>query len=193
VVSTLTGDEPAETMDSVPQLVCALDRRPGSSPKGRNLMTTSQKMDRRLAQGSAVMALAAFGFVGYGLVFFARNFSGSFLELGIGPNEVQSSKVQIEAFDEDLFHYIQHLQIALSGFIMAAGLAIAALAWFGVRRGLLWAYVTAVAVPVLALAVAVPAHYPYHLDTIGHLGFSYVVTAIFVVGAALALPSFRRR
>lgn len=156
-------------------------------------MTASQKMDRRLAQGSAVMALAALGFVGYGLLFFARNFSGSYLELGIGPNEVQSSRQQIEAFDEDLFHYMQHLQIALSGFIMAAGVAIAALAWFGVRRGLLWAYVTAVVVPVLALAVSIPAHYPYHLDTIGHLGFPYLVTAIFVVGAGLALPSFRRR
>ena len=150
-------------------------------------------MDRRLAQGSAVMALAALGFVGYGLLFFVRNFSGSFLELGIGPNEVASSKEQIEAFDQDLFHYIQHIQIALSGFIMAAGVAIAALAWFGVRRGLLWAYVTAVGVPVLALAVALPAHYPYHLDTIGHLGLVYLVTAIFVVGAGLALPSFLRR
>ena len=75
---------------------------------------TTQKRDRRLAQGSAVMALAALGFVGYGLLFFIRNFSRSFLELGIGPNEVRSSREQIEAFDKDLFHYIQHLQIALS-------------------------------------------------------------------------------
>lgn len=155
-------------------------------------MTTSQKADKRLAQGSAIMALAALGFVGYGLLFFFRSFSGSFLELGIGPNEVPSSKEQIEAFDQHLFHYIQHLQIALSGFIMATGVAIAALAWFGVRRGLRWAYVTAVAVPVLALAVALPAHYPYHLDTIGHLGLIYLATGIFIVGAALALPSFRR-
>jgi cytochrome bd-type quinol oxidase subunit 2 len=156
-------------------------------------MTTLLKTERRLAQGSALMALAALGFVGYGLVFFARNFSGSFLELGIGPNEVQSSREQIEAFDKDLFHYIQHIQIALSGFIMAAGVAIAALAWFGVRRGLRWAYVTAVVVPVLALGVALPAHYPYHLDTVGHLGFPYLATAVFVVGAGLALPSFRKR
>lgn len=155
-------------------------------------MTTSQKMDTRLARGSAVMALAGIGFLGYGLLFLIRNFSGSFLELGIGPNEVPSSKAQIEAFDGDLFHYIQHIQIALSGFIMAAGVAIAALAWFGVRRRLLWAYMTAVAVPVLALAVALPAHYPYHLDTLGHLGLVYLVAAIFVVGAGLALPSFLR-
>ena len=156
-------------------------------------MTTLLKTERRLAKGSALMALAALGFVGYGLVFFARNFSGSFLELGIGPNEVQSSREQIEAFDKDLFHYIQHIQIALSGFIMAAGVAIAALAWFGVRRGLRWAYVTAVVVPVLALGVALPAQYPYHLDTVGHLGFPYLATAVFVVGAGLALPIFRKR
>jgi hypothetical protein len=156
-------------------------------------MTTSQMTDKWLARGSAVMALSALGFVGYGLLFFVRNFSGSFIELGIGPNEVASSKQQIEAFDQDLFHYILHIQIALSGFIMATGIATAALAWFGVRRGLLWAYVTAVGAPVLALAVALPAHYPYHLDTIGHLGFVYLVTAIFVVGAGLALPSFLRR
>jgi hypothetical protein len=34
--------------------------------------------------------------------------------------------------------------------------------------------------------VALPAHYPYGFDTIGHLGLIYLATAIFVVGAALA-------
>jgi hypothetical protein len=61
------------------------------------------------------------------------------------------------------------------------------LAWFGVRRGYLWAWISAVAVPVLGLAVALPSHYPYGFDTIGHLGLIYLATAIFVVGAALAL------
>jgi hypothetical protein len=56
-----------------------------------------------------------------------------------------------------------------------------------VRRGELWAYVTAIAAPVLGLAVALPAHYPYHLDTIGHLGLVYLATAVFIVGAVLAL------
>jgi len=32
-----------------------------------------------------------------------------------------------------------------------------------------------------------------HLDTVGHLGFPYLATAVFVVGAGLALPSFRKR
>jgi hypothetical protein len=45
----------------------------------------------------------------------------------------------------------------------------------------------AVAAPVLGLAVALPAHYPYHFDTLGHLGLIYLATVIFVVGALLAL------
>jgi hypothetical protein len=69
--------------------------------------------------------------------------------------------------------------------------AVAALAWFGVRRGQLWAWVTAVVVPVLALAVALPAHYPWHLDTLGHLGLIYADTVLFVGGAVLTAAGLR--
>lgn len=55
--------------------------------------------------------------------------------------------------------------------------------------GKTWAYVT-VLTPVLGLAVALPAHCPYGLATIGHLGLIYLAVIAFVVGAALAaLPS----
>jgi hypothetical protein len=109
------------------------------------------------------------------------------LELGIGPGEVPVSRTDIESFGPDLYEYISHLHIAVSGFIAAAGLATASLAWFGARRGIWWAYVTAVATPVLGLAVALLAHYPYHLDTLGHLGLIHLATAVFVARAALAL------
>jgi hypothetical protein len=140
-----------------------------------------------LRLGAALMALAGVAFIGYAVIFFVRNFTGAFLELGIGPGEVAVGRDEIRAFNPDLYHYISHLHIAVAGFIAATGLATAALAWFGVRRGQLWAYVTAVAAPVLGLAVALPAHYPYNLDTIGHLGLIYLATAVFVVGALLAL------
>ena len=140
-----------------------------------------------LRVGSALMALAGLGFIGYAVIFFVRNFTGAFLELGIGPNQVDVDRDQIREFSLPLYHYIAHLHIAVSGFIAATGLAAAALAWYGVRRGELWAYVTAIAAPVLGLAVALPAHYPYHLATLGHLGPIYLATAVFVVGAVLAL------
>jgi hypothetical protein len=135
------------------------------------------------------MSLGAVAFIGYAVIFFVRNFTDSFLELGIGAGEVSVGKTEIEAFSPSLYHYIGHLHIAVSGFIAATGLAVAALSWFGVRRGYLWAWVAAVAAPVLGLAVALPAHYPYGFDTIGHLGLIYLATAIFVVGAALALKA----
>jgi hypothetical protein len=139
-----------------------------------------------LKWGVYLMSLAALAFIGYALIFFVRNFTGAFLELGIGPDQVASGKEEIKAFDKDLYHYISHLHIAVSGFIASTGLAVAALAWFGVRRRQMWAWVTAVAAPVLALAVALPAHYPWGFATIGHLGLIYLATGIFVVGVVLS-------
>ena len=136
-----------------------------------------------LRWGAALMAIAGFGFIGYAVLFLVRNFTGSFLELGIGKGQVSVDRAQIQAFSPSLYHYISHLHIAISGFIAAVGLAVVVLALKGVRQGMVWAWVTAVAAPVLALAVALPAHYPWHLDTLGHLGLIYVATAIFVVGA----------
>jgi hypothetical protein len=139
-----------------------------------------------LKWGVNLMTLGAVAFIGYAVIFFVLNFTDSFLELGIGSDQVASGKDEIKAFDNDLYHYISHLHIAVSGFIAATGLAVAALAWFGVRRRELWAWVAAVAAPVLGLAVALPAHYPWGFATIGHLGLIYLATAIFVVGAALS-------
>jgi hypothetical protein len=147
-----------------------------------------------LRLGAALMAVAGLAFIGYAVIFFVRNFTDAFLELGIGAAEVDVGKDEIKAFSPDLVNYIGHLHIAVSGFIAATGLATAALAWFGVRNGLLWAYLTAIAAPVLGLAVALPAHYPYGFDTIGHLGLIYLATALFVVGTLIALkPLLRAR
>ena len=137
--------------------------------------------------GSGLMALAALGFIGYAVIFFVRNFTDSFLELGIGPNEVDVSKEQIVNFSPSLYHYVGHLHIAVSGFIAATAVAVLFLVWFGVRRGHVWAWVGAVTAPVLGLAVALPAHYPYNLDTLGHLGLIYLAVLVFISGALLAL------
>ncbi len=151
-----------------------------------------QTSDTRLLWGAGIMALAGIGFIGYAAIFFVRNFTGSFLELGIGLHEVDVDRDAIQEFSPSLFHYVSHLHIAVSGFIAACGVAVAALAWFGVRRRMLWAWVTAVTVPVLGLAVALPAHYPNDLDTLGHLGLIYADTALFVVGALLAIQVLRK-
>ena len=164
-------------------------------------MATTTSADSRLDHadpaslraGAGLMSLAAIGFIGYGVIFFVRNFTDSFLELGIGPGEVNVGRQQIQAFSPSLLHYIGHLHIAVAAFMAATGVAMAFLAWFGVRRGQLWAWVGAVAAPVLGLAVALPAHYPNNFDTAGHLGLVYLATAIFVAGALLSLTALTGR
>ena len=149
-----------------------------------------------LVWGAWLMIIAAIGFIGYAIMFFVRDLSGGFLELGIGPNEVNVGKVEIQQFSPSLYAYIGHLQIALSGFIAAVGIAVIFLALFGVRRGMLWAWVGAVVAPVFALAVALPDHYlhDHHFDTLGHLGLIYLAVVIFTVGAVLALiPLWKAR
>jgi hypothetical protein len=155
-------------------------------------LTSTTAGAAKLTRGAAIMAIAGIGFVGYGLLFFVQNFTG-FLELGISHAEVDVGRSEIQAFSPSLVHYLSHLHIALAGMIAAVGIAVAALAWFGVRRGELWAWVAAVVVPVFALAVALPAHYPYNFDTVGHLGLIYADTVLFTVGAVLALAGLQAR
>jgi hypothetical protein len=143
--------------------------------------------ERDLRIGSWLMGAAAVGFIGYAVIFFVRNFTDSFLELGIGPKQVSVGREAIQNFSPSLFHYISHLHLAVAGFIAATGVAVLFLVAYGVRRGELWAWVGAVAAPVIGLLVALPAHYPYHLDTLGHLGLIYLATLIFVAGALVAL------
>ena len=148
--------------------------------------TATGRSSSAIRNGATLMAVAAAGFIGYAGLFLVRNFTNSFLELGIGPKEVDVSKDQIQQFSPSLYHYIGHLHIALCGFIAATGLAVLLLAIFGVRSGQVWAWVAAVAAPVLALAIALPAHYPWNLDTLGHLGLIYLATLVFVAGAVLS-------
>lgn len=148
--------------------------------------------NRNLRTGSWLMGIGAVAFIGYAVVFFVLNFTDSFLELGIGPEQVNVGRADIEGFSPSLFHYISHLHIAVSGFIAATGLAVLFLVVYGVRRGELWAWVGAVSAPVLGLAVALPAHYPNGFDTLGHLGPIYLATVIFVVGAVFALQAITR-
>ena len=135
--------------------------------------------------GANVVALAGAGLIGYGLMFLVRNFTG-FIELGLTPEHVGGTPEQIQAFSPNLYHYISHLQVALSGFIVALGVAVIALALYGIRRGEAWALWTAFLAPVIAVGVALPLHFAYGIATFGHLGLIYLDAAILLVGTVIS-------
>jgi hypothetical protein len=177
---------------SVGELAAAFRERVDMATANADVRLSGTTESSGLRVGSGLMALAAVGFIGYAVIFFVRNFTDSFLELGIGHSEVDVGKDQITQFSPSLYHYISHLHIAVSGFIAATGLAVLFLVWFGVRRGYMWAWVGAVAAPVVGLAVALPAHYPNDFDTMGHLGLIYLATVIFVAGALMSVNALMK-
>jgi hypothetical protein len=147
-----------------------------------------------LSRGSALMLIASLAFIGYAVAFLLRNFAGSGFELGVATlNGITPDN--LNALNPAIMHYIGHLHVAVSGFIAATGIAVAALSWYGVRHGEWWAWIAAVAAPVVGLAVALPYHYTgtFQLDWIQHLGPIYLATIVFVVGALLSLRGMAQR
>ncbi len=147
-----------------------------------------------LKQGSVLMLIGSLAFIGYAVVFLFRNFTGDGFELGVQTlNGV--TRDNLNAVNPAIMHYIGHLHVAIAGFIAATGIAVAALSWWGVRRGEWWAWIAAVVSPVVGLAVALPYHYTgtFQHNWVTHLGPIYVATIVFVVGALLALRARMRR
>ncbi|MCK6584504.1 MAG: hypothetical protein HUU11_11150 [Anaerolineales bacterium] len=140
--------------------------------------------------GANLVALAGVGLVGYGIMFLIRNFTG-FIELGLTPAHVGGTPEQIKAFSLDLYEYISHLQVAVSAFIIALGVAVIALAWFGIRSGQRWALWTAFLTPVIGVAIALPLHFPYGIGTIGHLGLIYLDAVILLVGTIMSYNALK--
>ena len=140
--------------------------------------------------GANVVALAGVGLVGYGIMFLIRNFNG-FIELGLTPEHVGGTPEQIQAFSPHLYNYISHLQVAVAGFIIALGVAVIALAWFGIRNGERWAMWTAFITPVIGVGIALPLHFTYGIGTIGHLGLIYLDAVILLVGTVMSYNALK--
>ena len=136
-----------------------------------------------------LIALAGVGLIGYAILFLIVNFT-SFIELGLGEAETGATNASVLAFSPKFHDYVSHLQVALSGFIAAVGVALLVFAMWGIQRGQRWAFWGAVATGVVGVGIALPLHFPYGLATLGHLGLIYVDLVIFTVGAVLGLRAF---
>jgi hypothetical protein len=144
--------------------------------------------EQALQRGAAAMVLGALIFLAYAVVFLFRAFGSSGFEIGVATLNGVTPQ-QLNGLNPAIMGYVTHLHVATAGFIAATAVAAGGLAWYGVRNGLWWAWITAVISPVLGLVVALPMHYMGHFnyDWVTHLGPIYVGTIIYVVGVAVAL------
>ena len=139
----------------------------------------------RLELGGRLIALAAVAVFLYAVLFLIIDFT-AFTELGLSSQQVGGQASAISAYSPALYNYISHLQVAISGFMMAFAIQIGALAWFGVRRRMRWALWTVASAAAVAYLVAVPLHFVYGLATVVHLGPFAIVAAVLVAGIWLA-------
>ena len=157
-------------------------------------MTTQSQTSPRLVGsadlGAKVVVLAGIGLIGYGILFLIRTFNG-FIEIGLTSDLAGGTPEQIAAFSPQLYDYISHVQVAVGGLIIALGVAVVALAWFGIRTGQQWALWTAFLAPVIALVIGLPLHYVYGLDTLGHLGPIYLDVVILFVGTVMSYKALK--
>jgi hypothetical protein len=144
--------------------------------------------EQYLRNGAGLMVFGALIFLVYAVVFFVRAFASSGFELGVDTLNGVTPQ-QLDGLNPAIMGYITHLHVAIAGFVAATAIAAGGLAWYGVRDGLWWAWIIAVIVPVVGLAVALPMHYMGHFnyDWVSHLGPIYLGTIIYVVGAVAAL------
>ncbi len=160
-------------------------------PSGPNILSGKGSKNLSSSAGAYLIALAGLSLVLYGVFFLIRNFT-DFIELGLTAEQVGATPGQIKAISPKLYHYISHLQVNISGVIIALGLTMIALAWFGIRRGERWALWAAVIPPVIALVIGLPVHYEYGLATAGHLGPVYLILLVLVIGTVLSYRAMRR-
>ncbi|TAK87231.1 MAG: hypothetical protein EPO20_05355 [Betaproteobacteria bacterium] len=153
-----------------------------------------QAQNPMVHRGALTMVVGAALFLLYAIVFFFRAFSGAGFELGV-PTLNGVTQQQLDQLNPAIMAYITHLHVATAGFIAATAIAVIGLAWYGVRAGAWWAWITAVISPVVGLAVALPLHYTgsFQLNWVTHLGPIYVGTVIFVVGALMVLVAWTRK
>lgn len=142
--------------------------------------------------GSSLIGLSGVLFAAFGASLAIRILRGQgVVESGV---EIGMTAAELAAVNPALPPYIGHLRMAAAGMFVAFGIAAAALAWYGVRRGQRWAWTTTLVSFVLGTAIGVPMHYSgaFHVDYASHLGPAYAILALFLVGAALSGYGLRR-
>jgi hypothetical protein len=149
--------------------------------------------DRKLRQGAILIAVTGVGIIGYGLTFLYSAYFGSEFELGVDTLG-GVTRAELAASNPEMLHYMDHLHVGLGGLLIALGITLIALGWYGIQRGYRWAVVTSFVIVLIALATNFLVHYDpgFGYDWVIHMAPSVLVTVLVLVGGLRAyqgLPS----
>lgn len=140
-----------------------------------------------LRAGTALLGLVGLLFVVQGFASAYRTYVQGDFETGVDTLDGMTA-AELSAAYPEVADYVAHLHLSFAGLVVAAGLAILALAYFGIRRRQRWALATALVVPIGLGVAMVPVHGAVRFDfeTLVHLGPVLVGTVLVVAGGVLS-------
>jgi len=152
--------------------------------------------DPKLQQGAILIAVTGFGIIGYGLTFLYSAYLGTEFELGVDTLG-GVTRAELATTNPEMLHYMDHLHVGLGGLLVALGITLVALGWYGVQGGYRWAVVTSLVIALTALATNFLVHYHpgFGYDWMIHIAPSVLVTLLVLIGGTRAyqgLPSIAR-
>lgn len=148
---------------------------------------TRPTASRSLRWGAYLLALSGVGLIANGAAMLYRVVFEPGFESGV-ETLGGVTRSELATTHHEVVHYIDHLHVNVAGLMVAVGIAVIALAWFGVRRGQRWAWATAVALPAVFLVHSLPIHQTagFTFDALAHLGPGILWLPALLVGAVLA-------
>lgn len=150
-------------------------------------MSLPVRSNSRLRWGAYMLLATASLFLLQGVGMIYRALVENRYELGVTDLGGHTAP-QLAATNPAIQSYIDHLAVNLGGLMIAAGIAMGALVWYGVRRGQLWALSSAISIPTIYALFGLSIHQTvrFHYDQLIHLGPAGVGIPLLVVGSVLA-------
>lgn len=153
---------------------------------------TATESNSRLRQGTSLIALAGVLFVLHGIGFLYRTYYTDGFELGVATLDGVTAD-ELAATHPEVASYITHVHVSFAGLMIAAGLGVTAIAWFGIRRGDRWALGAALMVPLVFAGFTLPVHQTvrFDFDFLLHLGPAAIGLPLLLAGGFLAALGYR--
>lgn len=147
----------------------------------------STGLNAKLRTGSYLLVATAFLFLIQGVGMIYRALISNRYEMGVSHLGDFTAPELAETYPA-VQSYIDHLAVNLGGLMIASGIAMGALVWYGVRRGHRWALGASVAIPTLYALFGLSIHQTvhFHFDQIVHLGPAGIGIPLLLVGTLLA-------
>jgi len=148
---------------------------------------STMSIEPKLRQGAILIAVTGVGIVGYGLTFLYTVYFGTEFELGVDTLG-GVTRTDLAASNPEMLQYMDHLHVGLGGLLVALGITLIALGWYGVQRGYQWAVATSLGIALIALVTNFLVHYHpgFGYDWVIHIAPSLLVTFLVLVGGVRA-------